>query len=46
MRPLVRRPVIDFDLLFEALIGARKRLGFDDLGSGPDFRAWATSLDS
>jgi predicted patatin/cPLA2 family phospholipase len=46
MRPLVRRPVIDFDLLFEELIGARKPLGFDDLGSGPAFGALATSLDS
>jgi len=46
MRPLVGRPVIDFDLLFEELIAARKPLGFNDLCWGPEFRALATSLDS
>lgn len=44
MRPLVRRPVINFDLLFEELIGARKPLSFERLASGPQFRALATSL--
>jgi predicted patatin/cPLA2 family phospholipase len=46
MRPLVGRPVIDFDLLFEELIAARKPLSFDHLGGGPEFRALATSLES
>jgi predicted patatin/cPLA2 family phospholipase len=46
MRPLVGRPVIDFDLLFEELIAARKPLSFDDMCGGPEFRALATSLDS
>ena len=45
MRPLVRRPVIDFDLLFEELIASRKPLSFDRLRGGPEFRALATSLD-
>jgi predicted patatin/cPLA2 family phospholipase len=46
MRPLVGRPVIDFDLLFEELIASRKPLAFDDLCGGPEFRAVATSLES
>jgi predicted patatin/cPLA2 family phospholipase len=46
MRPLLGRPVIDFDLLFEELIGSRKPLSFDRLRGGPEFRALATSLDS
>jgi len=46
MRPLVRRPVIDFDLLFEELIAMRKPLSFDDLRGAPELRALATSLDS
>ena len=46
MRPLLGRPVIDFDLLFEELIGSRKPLSFDHLRGGPEFRALATSLDS
>jgi predicted acylesterase/phospholipase RssA len=46
MRPLVRRPVIDFDLLFEDLIAARKPLSFEGLASGPEFRALATSLET
>ena len=45
MRPLVRRPVIDFELLFEELIASRKPLSFDGLCGGPEFRALATSLD-
>jgi predicted acylesterase/phospholipase RssA len=46
MRPLVGRSVIDFDLLFEELIAARKPLAFEGLSSGPEFRALATSLDT
>jgi predicted patatin/cPLA2 family phospholipase len=46
MRPLVRRPVIDFDLLFEELIAIRKPLSSDDLRGAPELRALATSLDS
>ncbi|MGZ6662065.1 MAG: patatin-like phospholipase family protein [Solirubrobacteraceae bacterium] len=46
MRPLVGRPVIDFELLFEELIASRKPLSFDHLCGGPEFRALATSLDS
>jgi predicted patatin/cPLA2 family phospholipase len=46
MRPLLGRPVIDFDLLFDELIAARKPLGFEQLSSGPEFCALATSLDS
>ena len=42
MRPLVGRSVIDFELLFEQLIAARKPLSFDGLASGPEFRALAT----
>jgi predicted patatin/cPLA2 family phospholipase len=45
MRPLVGRPVIDFDLLFEELIASRKPLSFDLCG-GPELRVLATSLDS
>ena len=46
MRPLVGRSVIDFDLLFEELIAARKPLSFQGLASGPEFRALATSLET
>lgn len=46
MRPLLGRPVIDFDLLFDELIAARKPLCFDDPSAGPEFRALATSLES
>lgn len=46
MRPLVRRPVIDFELLFDQVIGARKPLSFDGLTAGPEFRALATSLET
>ena len=44
--PLRGRPVIDFELLFEELIGARKPLSFEHLSSGPEFRALATSLET
>ncbi len=46
MRPLVRRPVIDFELLFDEVIGARKPLSFEGLAAGPEFRALATSLET
>jgi predicted acylesterase/phospholipase RssA len=46
MRPLVGRPVIDFELLFEELIASRKPLAFEHLWGGPEFRALATSLES
>jgi predicted patatin/cPLA2 family phospholipase len=46
MRPLLRRPVIDFDLLFDDVIAARKPLSFEALASGPEFRALATSLET
>lgn len=43
-RPLVGRPVVDLDLLFEDVIAARKPLAFAALRRGPEFRAVATSL--
>jgi predicted patatin/cPLA2 family phospholipase len=46
MRPLLGRPVVNFDLLFEELIAARKPLGSEQLSLGPAFRALATSLES
>jgi len=46
MRPLVGRSVIDFQLLFEELIAARKPLACDGLATGPEFRALATSLET
>jgi predicted patatin/cPLA2 family phospholipase len=46
MRPLVGGSVIDFDLMFENLIAARKPLSFEGLSSGPEFRALATSLET
>ena len=46
MRPLLGRPLVDFDLLFEDLIAARKPLSFDRLATGPEFRALATSLET
>ena len=46
LRPLMGRSVIDFELLFEQLIAARKPLSFDGLASGPEFRALATSLET
>ncbi|MGZ6670432.1 MAG: hypothetical protein ACXVH3_37925 [Solirubrobacteraceae bacterium] len=42
----MRRPVINFDLLFEELIAARKPLSFERLPSGPEFRAVATSVET
>ena len=44
MRPLAGRPVVDFDLMFEELIGVRKPLAHAP--GGPDFRAIALSLDT
>ena len=38
--------MIDFDLLFEELIGTRKPLSFERLSAGPEFRALATSLET
>jgi predicted acylesterase/phospholipase RssA len=46
MRPLLGGSVVDFDLLFEELIGARKPLSFERLSWGPEFRALATSLET
>ena len=46
MRPLLRRPVVDFDCLFDEIISARKPLSYDALASGPDFRALAVSLET
>ena len=45
-RALRGRPVIDFELLFEELIAARKPLSFERLSAGPEFRALATSLET
>lgn len=45
-RALVRQPVIDYDVLFEDVISARKPLSFEALAHGPDFRCLATSLES
>lgn len=44
--PLRGRPVVDFTLLFEKLIAARRPLSFERLAAGPEFRAIATSLDT
>ena len=44
--PLRGRPVIDFELLFEEVIAARKPLSFKRLATGPELRVLATSLDS
>jgi predicted patatin/cPLA2 family phospholipase len=46
LRPLLRQPLIDFDLLFEELIAARKPLSFDALAHSPELRLLATSLDA
>jgi predicted patatin/cPLA2 family phospholipase len=46
MRPLLGRPVVDFDLLFEDVIASRKPLSFEALSSGPEFRALAASLET
>lgn len=45
-RPLRRRPLIDYDLLFDVLIGSCKPLSFQGLATGPEFRAIACSLDT
>ena len=46
MRPLIGRPVIDFDVLFETLIATRKPLSFEALASGPELRILAASLET
>ena len=46
LRSLVGQPVIDYDLLFDDVIAARKPLAFERLATGPDFRSLATSLDA
>lgn len=46
MRPLVRQPLIDFDVLFDQLIVARKPLSSEGLARGPEFRALAVSLET
>ena len=46
MRPVLGRPVVDFDLLFQDVIAARKPLSFEALAAGPEFRALATSLET
>lgn len=46
MRPLLRRPVVDFDMLFEEVIAARKPLSAERLAAGPEFRALATSIEA
>jgi predicted patatin/cPLA2 family phospholipase len=45
-RPLLGRPVIDFELLFGDIIGKRKPLAIQGLATGPEFRALATSLET
>ena len=45
-RPLLGRPVVDFDLLFEEVITARKPLSGAGGAPGPDFRALAVSLET
>lgn len=46
LRPLVRQPVIDYDLLFEDVIAARKPLPYERLATGPEFRSLATSTET
>jgi len=46
MRPLIGRPVIDFDVLFETLITTRKPLSFEALASRPELRILAASLET
>jgi predicted acylesterase/phospholipase RssA len=46
MRPLLGRTVVDFDLLFEDVITARKPLSIERLPAGPEFRALATSIET
>jgi predicted patatin/cPLA2 family phospholipase len=45
-RPLLGRPVVDFDVLFGEIIAARKPLSFAALASGPELRALAVSLET
>ncbi len=44
--PLWGRPLVDFELLFDDLIAARRPLSFERLASGPDLRVLATSLET
>jgi len=44
--PLRGRPLVDFELLFDDLIAARRPLSFEGLASGPDLRVLATSLET
>jgi predicted patatin/cPLA2 family phospholipase len=44
VRPLLGRPVIDYDLLFDDVIASRKPLA--PLNAAPEFRALATSLET
>ena len=44
LRPLLRRPVVDLDALFDDVIAAHKPLSFDRLLRGPQFYALAVSL--
>ena len=46
MRPLVGRPVIDFEFLFENVIRARKPLAVPSLRTDPEFRAIAASMET
>ena len=46
VRSVRGQPVIDYDLLFDDVIAARKPLAFERLAAGPDFRSLATSLDT
>ena len=46
VRSLRGQPVIDYDLLFDDVIAARKPLAFERLATGPEFRSLATSLDT
>ena len=45
-RSLRGQPVIDYDLLFDNVIAARKPLAFERLATGPEFRSLATSIDT
>lgn len=45
-RPLLRRPIVDFDRLFNDVISSRMPLSSDALASGPEFRALATSFET
>jgi predicted patatin/cPLA2 family phospholipase len=45
IRPLIGRPVVDFDALFGEMIGARKPLRMPPAG-GPEVRVLAASMDS